>query len=91
MKWHKVTFIQGEPSIGRPLHLTHLAKAQHLAANQPAGFAVFLTIDEENCDVLYFSLVASGVCSKLLAEWDGIACEPPINKFIFSSPSDGGL
>ena len=91
MEWHKVTFIQGEPPMGRPLQLTNLARAKHLAINQPPGFAVFMTFDEENCNVLYFSPVASQVCSELLAEWDGIACESPINKLIFSSPAYGSL
>lgn len=92
MSWHKFTFLQGERSSGRPLRLTELAQQRDKAAGGLPSFAVYITLDEEACPVVYFSPVASSACEDLITANNGVPCEAPsAEELLFSTPAYGSL
>lgn len=75
---------------GAALQLGKLATAEHQAAGLPKGFAYFINTEEVG-QVVYFSPVASLVCSELLKQWGAESCSDPYPKLIFGDPAYGSL
>jgi hypothetical protein len=79
MKWHKVIFSSDQIHREEHIALNGTVLTAYLEAGRPKNFATFSAYDADRyVYTTYFTPVAIGYCSDLVASLKGVPCELPL-------------